>query len=224
MKKLILLISLMFLPVSGVLAQVPSYAEEVKALGIVSGQGMACGASKFDTFEMLARAILISKASSDRQQAEGMKIYNEAKADAYISKRMDGFYECALINRRFDNQDIFKATLYADGTIKMPDGTIITPRQPYDASLVYNQDDMREEAEKIYSAKAMRKVPAGRVQFKTDGAAVANPSYQSGRDAPAILEPVGVQAAELIPTGAAASSSVPAAVSEPSIGHIKRSY
>ncbi len=67
------------------------YIEEVKALGIVSGQGLACGASKFDTFEMLARSILITKASSDRQQAEGMRVYNEAKADAYISKQMDGF-------------------------------------------------------------------------------------------------------------------------------------
>lgn len=223
MKKLIFILAVALGVSFSARAQVPTYNEEVKALGIVSGQGMACGASKFDTFEMLARAILISKATSDRQQAEGMKIYNEAKADAYISKRMDGFYECALINSRFDSQDIFKATLYADGTIKMPDGTIITPRQPYDASLVYNKDNMRDQAEKIYSSKVTRKVPAGKVQFKTDGAPVANPSYQSGRDAPAILEPMGMQAAELVPANAGASSVAPA-VPESSIGHIKRSY
>lgn len=55
-----------------------------------------------------------------------------------------------MINRRFDNQDIFKATLYRDGTIKMPDGTLVTPRQPYDATLVYNKD-ADVDAEAIYN-------------------------------------------------------------------------
>lgn len=97
---------------------------------------------------------MITKASSDRQQAEGMRVYNEAKADAYISKQMDGFFECAQINRRFDNQLIFRATLYADGTIKMPDGQIFTPRNPYDATLVYKKgDNGRSEAERIYKKR-----------------------------------------------------------------------
>ena len=130
-------------------AQMP-YLEEVKALGAVSGQGMACGASKYNTFELLARAILISKAPSDKMQSEAVYVYNEAKANAFISKQMDGFFECDAINRRFDSQDIFKATLYRDGTIKMPDGTLVTPRRPYDATLVYNKD-VDVDAEAIYS-------------------------------------------------------------------------
>ena len=52
-------------------AQMP-YLDEVKALGAVAGQGMACGASKYDTFELLARAILISKAPSDKMQSEAV--------------------------------------------------------------------------------------------------------------------------------------------------------
>ena len=99
MKKIVLAVLVLLLNAATARSAEP-YLEEVKALGIVSGQGLACGASKFDTFEMLARAILITKASSDRQQAEGMRVYNEAKADAYISKQMDGFFECAQINRR----------------------------------------------------------------------------------------------------------------------------
>lgn len=90
MKKIVLAVLVLLLNAATARSAEP-YLEEVKALGIVSGQGLACGASKFDTFEMLARAILITKASSDRQQAEGMRVYNEAKADAYISKQMDGF-------------------------------------------------------------------------------------------------------------------------------------
>jgi len=131
--------------------QAVGYLEEVKALGSVAGQGMACGASKYETFEMLARAILITKAVSNQNQADGMYAYNEAKANAYFSKQMDGFYRCDEINRRFDNQDIFQTTLYADGSLKMPDGKIFTPRQPYDATLLYQQNsNERSKAQAIY--------------------------------------------------------------------------
>ncbi len=201
------------------------YIEEVKALGIVSGQGLACGASKFDTFEMLARSILITKASSDRQQAEGMRVYNEAKADAYISKQMDGFYECEQINRRFDNQLIFRATLYADGTIKMPDGNIFTPRHPYDATLVYKKgDNGRSQAEKIYKKRANRKIPAGALQFKTDGAPVSNPDYIPGQSAPAILEPAGYAGAEMQQPESRPNGYTNSYQGDTSIKHIKRSY
>lgn len=131
-------------------AQMP-YLQEVKALGVISGQGLACGSSKYDTFELLARAILLTKAPSDRLRRDAVYAYSEAKADAYLSKQMDGFYECAQINRRFDAQEIFKAVLYADGTIKMPDGQILTPRQPYDATMIYKKDNkIRENAKAIY--------------------------------------------------------------------------
>ena len=209
--------------------QVP-YLEEVRALGLVSGQGLACGASKFETFEMLARAILITKASSDRQQAEGMNVYNEAKADAYISKQMDGFYDCERINRRFDSQQIFQATLYADGTIKMPDGQIFTPRNPYDASLVYKKgDDGRQVAQKIYQKNAHKKIPVQAVKIKTDSAPVANPGYVSGQSAPAIIEPAGFGGVELQEVGSygseyESSSSSSSYQGESSIGHITRSY
>ena len=154
-----------FLPTIA-LAQM-SYLDEVRALGAVSGQGLACGASKYDSFELLARAILITKAPNDSFQAQGMYAYNEEKANAYMSKQMDGMYNCAEINRRFDNQEIFNATLYADGTIKMPDGKIITPRQPYDASVIYKKDDEQKiRAQTIYDRGDNVKV--GEVTFKTE--------------------------------------------------------
>ena len=84
-----------------------SYMDEVKALGAVAGQGLACDSTRIDTFEMIARVILITKARSNAEQAAGMRAYNEEKANAYISKQLDGFYECPQIVRRFDNQAIF---------------------------------------------------------------------------------------------------------------------
>lgn len=193
-------------------AQMP-YIDEVKALGAVAGQGMACGASKYNTFELLARAILISKAPSDKIQSEGVYAYNEAKANAYISKQMDGFYECDTINRRFDNQDIFKATLYRDGTIKMPDGTIITPRQPYDATLVYNKD-MDVDAEEIYNGGGNQDV--GEIRIKTEGSSSeVRAVYQPSNSTEEIAAPVSVSQPE------AQSYAEPEPQEDSGIGHIK---
>lgn len=139
-------------------AQMP-YMEEVKALGAVSGQGLACGASKFETFELLARAILLTKSPTDKLQNDAIYAYSEAKANAYMSKEMDGFYGCETINRRFDNQEIFKAVLYADGSIKMPDGKLLTPRRPYDARMIYKKNaKVRENAQAIYNGSGEAKI------------------------------------------------------------------
>ena len=149
MKILLILLSCFWVAV--VQAQMP-YIEEVKALGAISGQGLACGSAKYDTFELLARAILLTKAPTDKLQNDAIYAYSEAKANAYMSKEMDGFYECAAINARFDNQEIFKAVLYADGTIKMPDGQILTPRRAYDATMIYKKNErVRETAKAIYN-------------------------------------------------------------------------
>lgn len=115
-----------------------------------------------------------------------------------------------MINRRFDNQDIFKATLYRDGTIKMPDGTLVTPRQPYDATLVYNKD-ADVDAEAIYNGGGRQNV--GEIRIKQEG---------SSSEVKAVYQPSSAEIA--VP---AAVSERPAEVrrTEPAedagIGHIK---
>lgn len=179
-----------------------SYMDEVKALGAVSGQGLACGASKYDDFELLARAIMLSKAPSEKLRNEAVYAYNEAKANAYISKQMDGFYECTLINRRFDRQEIFKTVLYEDGTLKMPDGKVITPRFPYDARMIYKKDDkIRENLQAIYNGSGNGKIIDVKVQDATI-AAVNAP--QEADDSRAKLR------------------NLRAAGSQSSVGHLKR--
>lgn len=134
-----------------------SYMEEAKALGIISGQGLACEATKYKTFELLARAIILTKSPSDRQQNAALKAYLEKKADVFVSKQLDNFADCADIAQRFDNQQIFQATLYADGTLKMPDGQILTPRKPYDASAIYDFT-----SQDLQNANAIYNNPKGR--------------------------------------------------------------
>lgn len=151
MKKIFLTALLATTMAHNAFAQKISYVEEMQYLGSVAGQGLACNAEKYDTYELLARAILISKAKSDQQQEAGMRAYNEQKAGSFIYTIGNSLPDCADINESFNKQKIFKSTLYGDGTIKMFDGKIITPRHPYDATLVYKKDpDAREKYMEIY--------------------------------------------------------------------------
>lgn len=133
------------------------YIEDVKTLGYASGEGLACGASRYKAYELVARAYLVSSARSDKEQAEGMYAYNSAKASAYMKKRADGLLGCSEINNRFDNQKIFKTKLYKNGTLKMPDGKIIKPRQKYDATLVYDKNSDERERLNAYYDKLLAK-------------------------------------------------------------------
>ena len=160
----------------------PSYIEEMKALGTVSGNGMACGASKYSTFEMLARAILITKAVSDENQEAGMRAFNTAKADAFISKQADGMYNCDEINARFNEQKIFKTTLYADGTIKMYDGKVFHPRHPYDATMLKDDEKSnRAKAIKAYNNAKLRSKGRKKYALSSDGKPILPETYNNIR-------------------------------------------
>ena len=132
-----------------------SYIEDVRTLGYVSGEGIACGAERYKAYELISRAFLVSSASSDDEQYEGMYEYNSAKAQAYISKRQDGLSDCASINRRFNNQKILKSKLYKNGTIKLPDGKIIIPRRKYNPNYLYDRTKDERSALNTYYDKIM---------------------------------------------------------------------
>lgn len=157
MKKILTSVSALIFSAASASAQLP-YIEEVKVLGAIGGQGMACGSTRYSTYEMLARAIMLTKAPNIEMMNKAIYAYSEAKADSYMSKQLDGYYECPLIVRRFDNQEIFNITLYADGTLKMPDGKIIKPFRPYDASQIYDTSAPEiGQAQNIY-AQNKRKI------------------------------------------------------------------
>ena len=147
-------------------ASASTYLEEVRNLGYVSGEGLACGAEKYPSYEFIARAYLVSKAASDSEQADGMYEYNKAKATAFMEKRGDGYFGCDETNRRFNNQKIFQSILYKNGTIKLPDGKVIRPRQAYNVNLVYNRNENEREKlnayyDKIIAQKKQRAAKEG---------------------------------------------------------------
>ncbi len=167
-----LLVFLLFLMVATPVSAQMAYEDEARALGAVAGQGLACGSNKYDTFELLARAIILTKSPSDSLQDKALKIFTEEKADVFVAKQLDNFADCGRIIERFDAQDIFKATLYGDGTIKMPDGQILTPRNPYDASMIYDKNaNVRQRANSIYRKDTSR---VKKVEFKDASMAAGN--------------------------------------------------
>lgn len=138
-------------------AAAATYLEDVRNLGYVSGEGLACGAERYPSYELIARAYLVSKARSDSEQADGMYEYNKAKATAFMEKRGDGYFGCDEVNRRFNNQKIFKSTLYKNGTIKFPDGKVIKPRRVYNVNLVYNRNENERKKLNAYYDRVMAK-------------------------------------------------------------------
>ena len=128
------------------------YIKDVENLGYVSGEGLACGAKKYPSYETIARAYLISSSKSDKEQADGMYAYNNAKAKGYMRRKGSGLIGCEEINARFNQQKILQSKLYKNGTIKLPDGKVIKPRQEYDASLVYDKTvDERSKMNDLYN-------------------------------------------------------------------------
>lgn len=121
-------------------ANKPDYFEEVYALGTISGLGLACKSQKYHQYELLARAIVVSKAANDQMQEDGMQRFNAGKTETFMKMEASNFADCDIIRQEFDNQKIFQSTLYSDGKIKMYDGTLITPRKPYKASSLYEKD------------------------------------------------------------------------------------
>lgn len=141
MKKIVLILGLIafFVPDAHA-AQKLTYLEEMYNLGSVSGQGLACKSQKYHQFELLARAILVSKAPDAKAQKDAMQSYTTGKVEAFMAMEDSNFIECPEVLQEFDNQKIFKSVLYSDGRIKMYDGTLIKPRKPYDASKLYQKD------------------------------------------------------------------------------------
>lgn len=121
-------------------ANKPDYFEEMYALGTMSGLGLACKSQKYHQYELLARALIVSKAANDQMQRDGMQRYNSGKAETFMAMEANNFADCDIIRNDFDNQKIFQSTLYSDGKIMLYDGTLITPRKPYKASSLYEKD------------------------------------------------------------------------------------
>lgn len=153
MKKFCFYFLMTFFPLSGAFCAEPDFLTEAETLGEVAGEGLACQASKYSTYELLARAYITTKAPTNELLVQGLKAYANAKVSSFVSSANNAFADCNVNASRFDNQTIFKTVLYGNGTLKTPDGKILKPVYPYDASKLYQKDpNEREKMIKAYQS------------------------------------------------------------------------
>ncbi|MBR4927267.1 MAG: hypothetical protein IKY98_02960 [Alphaproteobacteria bacterium] len=103
---------------------------ENEQLGMMAGLALACNAGgKLDDYELIASRILSNTAQTDADERKANRVYAEAKFKAYREHKTSPNATCGEVLDTFNHLPIFKSTVYADGTVKMPDGRILKPRK-----------------------------------------------------------------------------------------------
>lgn len=102
---------------------------ENEQLGMMAGLALACNAGgKLDDYELIASRLLANTAQTDLEEKKAVRQYAEAKFRAYKEQKETPQAGCGEILESFSNLPIFKSVVYADGTIKTPDGKVLKPR------------------------------------------------------------------------------------------------
>jgi hypothetical protein len=122
---------ILFLSGTKVLAQrTLTGTTETQQLGMAAGAALACGAGQeLDDFELIASRIIANKAPSRQREIEELKIYAEEKLRTYNLQRQSPPTDCSTVLNSFKKMSIFSSTIYADGTVKLPDGSFLKPRK-----------------------------------------------------------------------------------------------
>lgn len=104
---------------------------EAQLLGITAGTALACNAGgKLDDFELIANRYISNQAMSDADEKKGYKEYAEKKIQTYREQKNNPQLTCGEVLDSFNQLPIFKTIVYADGSIKTPEGKIIKVRKP----------------------------------------------------------------------------------------------
>ena len=104
---------------------------EASQLGITAGLALACNAGgKLDDFELIASRIIANNALTEEGEKAGYREFAEAKLRAYQEQRSNPQESCGAVLDSFNRLPIFRSTVYADGGVKLYDGTYLKPRRP----------------------------------------------------------------------------------------------
>lgn len=136
MKKIIITLSVCIC-----LQSVPGYAEtvartakglsEAEQLGITAGLALACNAgSKLDDFELIASRIIANQAPTEKAEQDGYRSFAQYKLYTFREQKENPQLTCGQVLDDFNQLPIFKSIVYADGSVKMPDGKMLRPKRP----------------------------------------------------------------------------------------------
>ncbi len=100
-------------------------------LGVTSGSALACNAgSKLDDFELIAARYIANTAQTEAEERKGYRDFATYKFRAYQEQRKSPQMTCAEILDSFEHLPIFKTIVYADGSLKTPEGKMLKAKRP----------------------------------------------------------------------------------------------
>ena len=100
-------------------------------LGITAGTALACNAgSKLDDFELIASRIIANSSPTEEAEKAGYREFAEAKLRAYQEQRNNPQESCSVVLDSFRHLPIFRSVVYADGGVRMYDGSYMKPLRP----------------------------------------------------------------------------------------------
>lgn len=131
----ILLTVMMMSVVFSVQAQEPARTArgltESEQLGITAGAALACNVgAQLDDFELIASRIMANKSVTAAEERQNYQTYAEAKLKAYKEQKENPQLSCGQVLDSFSRLPIFRSVVYADGSVKMYDGSMLYPRRP----------------------------------------------------------------------------------------------
>lgn len=105
---------------------------ETEQFGISAGVALACGVDRdqLKNYEMIASRLISNPLKTDKAEKEALNVYAKAKLKAFKEQKQRQILACPEVLKRFEGQEIFKAIVYRDGTVKMPNGHVIKPERP----------------------------------------------------------------------------------------------
>jgi len=128
---------------------------EAQLLGITAGTALACNAgAKLDDFELIANRYIANQALNDAAEKQGYREYAQEKFNTYQAQKKNPQLTCAEVLESFNSLPIFKTVVYADGSIKTPEGKIIKTRKPLTAQ---KKTGKKKKSQKSASSKMVQK-------------------------------------------------------------------
>ena len=100
---------------------------EAQQLGTWAGIALACNAgNRLDDFELIASRIIGNQATSDEERTTAFKEYASEKLRTYKLQKSKPASSCTQVLEHFDKLPIFRSVVYPDGSVKLPDGKVLS--------------------------------------------------------------------------------------------------
>ena len=103
---------------------------EAQQLGAWAGMALACNAgNRLDDYELIASRIIGNQAGSDEDRLKDFKEYATEKLRTFNLQRKTPAEPCNQVLAHFDELPIFKSIVYPDGSVKLPNGKVLSSQE-----------------------------------------------------------------------------------------------